>query len=176
MPGRRARPAAVRPCRRALAAAGESEARQAEPVAEEHEKSRQEQQCADEQLCPASDEPLHGEGAASASQQCDAGRAEQRVGEDASCGVEQSVDEDSAAVAHLACEVSHGGDVGGQRAGAYGREQAEQQGRQRRYGRTVEQVLQCLHGVIGRAVVRFEPSAPDGRGRRRCVRGQRRSG
>lgn len=59
--------------------------------------------------------------------------------------VEHAVGKDAVAVFYIFAYKADGGNVGGQRAGAHRREQAEQKGRDDRYLALLEQGLQEIH-------------------------------
>ena len=109
-------PPAATACQ-SLGAAAEPELWQAQPVAEEHEQTDEQQQWPDERFAPRGDGALDAEHAGAGAQNADEHHAQQGVAQDAAQRVEQPVAEDAPAVARILAYEAYGSYVGGQRTG-----------------------------------------------------------
>lgn len=98
-------------------------------VAYEHEHTNDDEGGRQEDFSPEVDGLLRGEDVLPASNEEDKHCPQHRIGQHTARRVEQTTQEGGLAVFQLSADIADGGDVGGHRAGANGREQAEQEGR-----------------------------------------------
>ena len=113
-----------------FAVAAKTERREAQPLPEEHVEADEQQHGAEQPFAAGGDELLDAEEAGSPVQYGDQQHPQRGVGYGAAEGIEQAVAKDAAPVVEFLADEADRGDVRGQRAGRYGREQSQHESRQ----------------------------------------------